>query len=153
MELRRYNIGDLNKLVGLVSKYDAYDDVSENSGQSPRDYMAIALKSRGMYLLGRNPSKEMFMYVPINSVTYHVHVVIDKDWRGIKAVVGGLSSEKWMFNKTGCMSILAFAKDRQGCRMAAMAGMTRVGKTMGTFFKNGKLIPETIYNKVKPCHG
>ena len=106
-----------------------------------------ALASPAIYLLGKDPKREAFVFAPShNATTYQIHVAVRADSRG-KVVTRVGEAARWIFTRTECKSLISFVReDNAGVRsVLAQAGMTRCGKLKKSVMLSGKLEDELIY--------
>ncbi len=155
MVVRRYHRGDIERLVNLHSLPGVKEHLHDDIFLDRRMTMAMAvrelIKNPSVYVLGSDPEVMAVSYVPLSGVNYTLHVILHPDFRGKNAIRECVDTAKFMFDKTQCRSILAFARETnvQSRMIAAMSGMRRIGKTTGSFLKDGKLIDEVIYQGTK----
>ncbi len=149
--IRKYNRCDIEDVTGLYSSPGVmehlYDDIFLQRGITMASAVRQLICHPGIYILGDDPETMAVMYYPISSITYTLHIALHPSRRGKEAVKECLRTGGYMFEYTNCLNVLAFARDtnRPSKMIAVMSGMKRIGKTNGTYLKDGKLTDETIY--------
>jgi hypothetical protein len=124
---------------------------SADDNTKPEDVMRFidnALLSEFIYILGRDARHEAFIFSPNhNSTTYQAHFAVREDKRDGSIVKQVALSGKWIFENTGCRSIICFMrKDNHGARsVLSQLGMTRKGVIEKSVLFNGKFCDELIY--------
>ena len=157
MGLRRYNKLDADSLAKLMTM----PEVEEWTQEEPMDYRAMkqmmgkALSSPKMYMFGRDPRREVFVFMPLHLATYTVHVALHPDNRDQKALEAMQEAAGIMFEKTNCENLLTFvAEDHAACcAFVSMCGMKKIGQTEKTFPRKGEVIDEIIYQGTKERYG
>lgn len=148
--LYRYSTIDSGALCRLFREDDVYipsaDDHTHPS--EVMNFIDNALSSEVMYVLGRDPRYEAFIFAPSHNVTtYQGHFAIEKSHRNGKIVEKAAESGKWIFENTTCRSIISFM--REGNKPARVVlgqlGLSRRGKVEKSVLYNGVYEDELIY--------
>lgn len=113
-----------------------------------QNFIDNALSSPVVYVLGRNPKAEAFVFAPShNATTYQAHIAIKLSHRDGTIARRAAEAGKWLFEHTTCRAIIGFVleKNRPAKLMQTHIGMKRIGKTSKTVLFNGKYQDEIIY--------
>lgn len=147
--LHRYTTLDSGMLCRLFRSDDVFIP-SADDHTKPTDiqrFIDNALASPAIYLLGKDPKREAFIFAPShNATTYQVHAAVRADSRDrVVSRVG--EAARWIFEHTECRSLISFVReDNAGVRsMLSQAGMTRCGKLKKSVCVSGSLEDELIY--------
>ena len=156
--LYRYSALDSGGLCRLYRQKDVFIP-SADDNTKPEDiqrFIDNVLITNCMYVLGRNPKTEAFIFGPShNSTTFLGHFAVRADKRDGSVVRKTVEAAKWIFKNTTCCSIIAFIrKDNKAARsVLAQIGMTRCGKVKDSVLFNGELHDELIYQgTLADCH-
>lgn len=148
--LYRYSQLDAGGLCKLFRQPDVFIPSADDHTQ-PVDiqrFIDNALASPVMFVLGRNPKTEAFIFAPgHNATTYHAHVAVRKDCRNGQIVKKVAEAGRWIFEQTTCRAVMAFVRrENSGLRsVLGQLGMSRIGKTTKTVLFEGQLQDEIIY--------
>ena len=148
--LYRYGRLDSGGLCKLFRSPDVYIP-SADDHTKPEDiqrFIDNALASPVMYVLGRNPKQEAFIFAPShNATTYQAHMAVKRENRGPHVVSKVAEAGKWLFDHTTCRAILCFLREEnEGARsIMGQIGMKQIGRTHKTVLFNGEYQDELIY--------
>lgn len=148
--LFRYGNLDAGSLCRLFRAPGVYIP-SADDYTKPEDiqrFIDNALDCEQMFILGRNPKTEAFIFSPSHNITtYQAHFAVREDQRDGSVVRKTAEAGKWMFENTTCRSIISYMrKDNKAARsVLAQLGMTRCGEIEKSTLFNGKYRNELIY--------
>ena len=148
--IHRYGNLDTGALCKLYRSDDVYIP-SADDYTAPGTLMRFVdncLASPQMYILGRDPRHEAFIFAPShNATTFIAHFAVRKDKRDGSVVKNCATAAKWVYENTTCENIMAFInEDNKGARwVLAHGGLTRVGKSKSSVRFGGKLCDEIVY--------
>ena len=152
--LYRYGNLDAGGLCRLYRSDDVYipsaDDHTDPANL--QRFVDNCLSSEYMYILGRDPRYEAFIFAPNhNMTTFVAHFAVRKDKRDGSAVKKTAEAVRWIFDNTTCEAIMAFInEDNKAARsILAQGGLTVIGQTNKTVRFGGKLCNEIIYQMTK----
>ena len=150
--LRRYTELDSGMLCKLFRSEDVYIP-SADDHTKPDDiqrFIDIAVSSPHIYVMGRNPKHEAFIFAPShNANTYQAHFAVRKDRRDGSIVQMAYEAGKWLEINTTCTSIICFIReDNVGARsVLSQLGMRRSGRISKSVLFNGEYRDEIIYHE------
>lgn len=148
-KVRRYNKSDFSRLRTLMERPDVAPWLQDD--ESRKQQIAVLLnrmlRMPEIYMLGRDPSTEVFTYSPHHGTAYQAHVVVHPDHRGKGSMLAARESAKRILTETPCKAVLTFipADNRSCLAFVRVIGMRPVGKTEGTFCRNGVFYDEHIF--------
>ena len=148
--LYRYGSLDSGSLCRLFRNDDVYFPSSDDH-TNPIDaqrFIDNCLRSEVMYILGRDPRFEAFIFAPShNGTTYQAHLAVRKDKRDGSTVRKAAEAGKWVFENTTCRSIITFVRaENLGIRsVLGQLGMKKVGEIPESVKFNGEYMTEFIY--------
>ena len=152
--LYRYSNLDAGSLCRLYRSEDVYIP-SADDYTDPRNLMRFVdnvLASEYMYVLGRDPRAEAFIFSPShNMTTFIAHFAVRKDRRDGTVIKRTAEAARWIFDNTTCEAIMAFINqaNKPARSILAQGGLTQIGKTSKTVRFGGKLCDEIIYQMTK----
>ena len=148
--IHRYGNLDTGALCKLYRSEDVYVP-SADDHTDPAALMRFVdncLASPFIYILGRDPRYEAFIFAPShNATTFIAHFAVRKDKRDGSVVKNCAKAARWVFENTTCENIMAFINEDNKAARAVLAqgGLTRIGKTKDSVRFGGKLCSEIIY--------
>jgi len=138
-------IDKANAILGHDSVYfDTIDDFVDPDGRYRIG--EIFINSHICYVLSPNDFS-IFVFVPVNGVTYEAHTAILPEGRGRKGIEAGISVLSWMFTETRCMKIITWIPvfNRSAVYFARNCGLNWEGTNSQSFLKDGKLYDQYLY--------
>ena len=143
--IRRCTIDDL-EFVDSILKHDSiYPFISDDYCPKAEDYTCAPLLSHnGVYYL--SPDKNsIFVYIPINSITYEVHSNVLPPARNRSSELA-LMTVKYMFEQTKCMKIKTHVPvfNTPALHLSFKCGLRVEGNLRESFLKNNKLYDQII---------
>ncbi len=151
-----YRYGSLDS--GPLCKLFRSDDVfipSADDNTNPGDIMRfidIALLNPQIFILGRDPRYEAFVFSPNhNLTTFYAHIAIRKDKRDGEVVKKVAEAGHWILKNTTCQSVMALVLEKNnGIRsVLGQLGMSRRGKLKKSVLFGGELRDELLYQITK----
>jgi hypothetical protein len=148
--IHRYGNLDTGALCKLYRSEDVYIPSSDDY-TDPATLMRFVdncLASPHIYILGRDPRHEAFIFSPShNATTFIAHFAVRKDKRDGSVVRNCAMAARWVFENTTCENIMAFVNEGNKVARSVLAqgGLTRIGKTRDSVRFGGKLCDEIIY--------
>jgi hypothetical protein len=148
--LYRYTSLDSGMLCRLFRSEDVYVPSSDDftKVEMLQNFIDNALQSPVIYVLGRNPKHEAYIFAPShNAVTYQAHFAVRKDKRDGTTARRAAEAGKWIFQNTDCRSIIAFMRhDNKPARVVlAQIGMKKCGEIKRSVKFNGEYDDELVY--------
>lgn len=148
--LYRYSSLDSGALCKLFREPDCYIPSADDHTQ-PKDIMRFidnALSADWMFVLGRNPRTEAFIFAPShNATTYMAHFAVRKDCRDGSVVRKTAEAGKWVFENTTCKSVIAYMREDNLAARSVLGqlGMKQCGRIAKSVLFDGELRDELIY--------
>lgn len=148
--IRRYTELDSGMLTRLFRSDGVYAPSADDYSK-PEDvqrFVDLALSTPSVYILGRNPKKEAFVFSPShNMTTYMAHFAVREDARDGSVVQVAFEAGQWMESHTECKSIVAFMREKNTPARAvlSMLGMRKCGTLRKSVLFNGKYEDEIVY--------
>lgn len=135
---RTYNTKLITK---IITHPDIYDYVADDGSPPSEDYAPML--SDSIYYLVCDAG--MFIYAPINAITWEVHSCVLPSWRG-KSIQFAKASIDWMFDNTECLKIITHVPsyNKRALVYAERAGMVTEGVNRMSFAKNGEIYDQTL---------
>lgn len=148
--LYRYGSLDSGSVCKLFRAEDIYFPSADDhtNPQHIQRFIDAALANEHVYVLGRNPRAEAFIFAPgHNGSTFHAHFAVRKDYRDGSLVRRVAEAGKWVFENTTCRSVLAHLRDgNEGAgSVLAQLGMKRIGRLKKSVKFNGEYLDETVW--------
>ena len=148
--LCRYGELDAGSLCRLFRQPDIYVPSADDNTR-PEDiqrFIDNCLASPMMYVLGRNPKQEAFIFAPShNSTCYQAHFAVTEALRDGSVVRKTAEAGQWMFNNTTCKSIISYMRRSNVAARSVLSqvGLTRSGMINDSVSFAGKMEDELIY--------
>ena len=139
------DIDKANAIFGHDSVYfDTIDDFVDPDGRYRIGESFI--NSPICYVLSPNDFS-VFVFVPVNGVTYEAHTAILPAGRGKKGIEAGKSVLSWMFTETRCLKIITWIPEinRSAGFFAKACGLLNEGINIKSFMKNGILYDQFLF--------
>lgn len=152
--LYRYGQLDSGSLCRLFRSDDVFIP-SADDNTKPGDIMKfidIALASPQIFILGRDPRYEAFIFSPNhNMTTFYAHLAIRADKRNGDIVRKVAEAGQWIIDNTACQSVMAFVlRENKGVRsVLSQLGMSRRGEIKKSVLFGGELRDEILYQMTK----
>ena len=112
--LTRYGILDSGSLCSLFRQPGVYIP-SADDYTKPNDIMRFidnALACDQMYVLGRNPKTEAYIFAPSHNITtFQAHFAVREDCRDGSTVRKVAEAGKWIFEHTTCRSVVSYMRE------------------------------------------
>ncbi len=148
--LHRYGSIDSGSLCKLFRSPDVYIPSADDNTKPEHimNFIDIALSNELIYVLGRDPRYEAFIFAPShNGTTFQAHFAVRKDKRDGSIVRRTAEAGKWIFENTGCCAIISFIMEgnKKACSVMGQLGMTETGKIHESVKYGGSLQDELIY--------
>lgn len=148
--LYRYSSLDAGMLCRLFRQPDIYIP-SADDNTNPSDiqrFIDNALANEFIYVLGRNPKHEAFIFAPShNSTCYQAHFAVTKSKRDGSIVGKVAEAGQWMFNNTTCKSVISYMRRENKAARSVLSqlGLTQCGQIKESVSFAGKMEDELIY--------
>ena len=148
--LHRYSSIDSGSLCKLFRSPDVYIPSADDNTKPEHimNFIDIVLGNDLMFVLGRDPRHEAFIFAPNhNSTTYQAHFAVREDMRDGSVTKRTAEAGKWIFEHTGCRGIISFILTGNGPARSVMGqlGMKRIGIIPASVKHNGEMKDEIIY--------
>ncbi len=128
-------------IKAIITHPGIYNDVSDDGAVDSKDYEPV-IHDNIYYLLC---DAGIFIYMPINSITWEVHSCILPKFRG-KSLDSAKESVQWMFNNTDCKKIITHVPsfNERAYVYAKSAGLEDEGINKKSFLKDGKIYDQWV---------
>ncbi len=146
----RYQLNDVEKVDAIMTHETIYPFVTDDGCPEASDFTSRPLlQNPNIYCLGPNVTS-LFIYVPVNSVTYdiHSHVLPESRKQSIELV---LASAEYIFKQTKCLKIITWVPEfnKRALNLALKCGCRLEGVSHFSFQKNGKLYHQYLLGMTK----
>ena len=152
---RRATKEDVDYIMALLNEPDNWRYLADDNSPMPtRDNVATAIDAPQMYLL--IPESDgypmgLFFLMPQNSITYDLHSVIQKEFRGEPAITACRAMGAFMFGQTPCQKIVTSspANNVRAKYLAHKCGMVLEGVNRMSYLKDGALQDQYVFGVCK----
>jgi len=131
---------DESKIKRVMLDESVYPLISDDGAPNPNDFDIKSLLSSNAILFLMPDENSVFMYVPMNAITYEVHSNILPASRDHSRSLA-LETVKYMFTETKCLKIITHVPEfnKAAFRLALACGLKMEGIDRSSFLKSGKL--------------
>ena len=116
--------------------FSASDDGIKNEGD-----LSSAILSDPRYICLLPDENALFLFAPVNHITYEMHVAIIEGAARKKGRNYAVESARWIFKNTPCRKIITYIPDyhQRSIMYAKVCGMEEQCRISDSFLKEGKL--------------
>lgn len=148
----RCSIADIDKIRRILTDDSVHVPVygCRYNPETCRDVAIDAFRDDRIIVLMPNDTA-VFIFTPYSNEIYTGHSFVIKDGRGKKAIYGGKSAVKWMFENTGCIKIFGFTPEyaKHTILFNRLLGFKQEGLLTKSLTKDGKLFDQIIFGLSK----
>jgi len=145
----RCNFSDINDVYRILSDDSVFYHIVDDSKKNPESALMLAhnlITTINTYVL--RPRKDsLFIFTPVNHITYEMHVAtIDGEARK-HAVEDARKAVAWMLENTKAYKFIGMvpACNRRALVFAGMCGLKKEGCITNTFMKDGVLYDNLVF--------
>jgi len=149
MQAVRKDRNRINEILGHDSVWPWISD--DNTPKNVRYTLGqYFMEEPGTVVLHPN-EYSVFIFRPVNSVTYEAHTNILPSGRGVEAIGAGKGALKWMFKNTPCQKVITWVPvfNRMASIFARMCGLKREGNATKSYLKDGELHDQILLGITK----
>jgi len=147
----RCGIDNLDHVNSILQHESIYPFITDDGSPSAEDFTVEPLLSNeGCYLLAPD-EYSVFMFVPMNEITYDLHVNVISEGRGQAAVKSIAEATEWMFENTPCQKIIGYIPTicPNVYKFALKTGFEREGYLTKSWKKDGQLYDQYLITMTK----
>ena len=139
-------IEDLDFANRVMKDSEIYPFISDDFSPDKEDFsVELLIQTDGIYVFSASENSVIIM-VPVNGITYDVHVNFTKKDRGQKAVDACMDGFEFAFNETPAKKLICWIPETclNVLHFAEKMGMVQEGLITKSFQKDGKLYDQYI---------
>lgn len=93
----------------------------------------------------------VFLFWPINCITYEIHVAIIDGPTRAKGIKHALTAVRWLFDNTKCQKLITYIPEDNPRAMTfvSLCGMNEEGRISNSWLKDGKLSGLVLYGATR----
>lgn len=159
MNMRRATVDDADTVKRIYCHPEVFPYITDD-GISPGDldFTQILATPVAHFMIASEDDIDIgvFLFYPVNTVTYELHTAFLPGHRGDVVKRAALMAREYIWNETPCRKVVTSvpANNRQAYVMARWCGMEREGINRGSFLKHGELLDQYtmgICKEVSKC--
>ena len=149
--MKRCGVEDIEDVHRILKHPDIWGVITDDGACSKEEFdMTEVLKNDKVYVL--LPEENiLFLFFPVNAITWDGHINALKDSRGEKARQATIDVMEYMFTKTPCQKIIVYIAEifSKVISHVIRCGFGQEGCLIGSYLKNGKIYNQHILGITK----
>lgn len=143
--MKKLTLEDFDEMERIIFDTSVFPYVHDDGISKDSLDLSYFFETRDVYVL-QGDENSIFIYIPINAITWEVHTNILPGSRGKKALKLFMEAAKYMFENTDCQKIITHIPEfNYRARASAHKIMKQEGYITECFLKKGKLYDLYLY--------